>query len=160
VILLIQFVAFAGALLWGRLAGWIGAKQAILVSLVIWAGVVIYAYGGLRGENRFMEFVILGIFIALVLGGSQAISRSLFAQMIPDGKEAEFYSFYEISERGTSWIGPLVFGLANQIFGNLRPAILSLIFFFVAGLILLPFVNVRKAIEDVKKHDAAQAQKP
>jgi len=156
-ILMIQFVAFGGALFWGKLAQWIGSKQSIIVSLVIWSGVVIYAYSGLKGESRVIEFFILGIFIALVLGGSQAISRSLFAQMIPKGREAEFYSFYEISERGTSWIGPLVFGLANQLFGSLRPAILSLIFFFVAGLILLPFVNVKKAIEDVKKHDATHA---
>ncbi|HSJ90136.1 MAG TPA: MFS transporter, partial [Anaerolineales bacterium] len=141
-ILMIQFVAFAGALFWGRLARWIGAKQAIVVSLVIWSGVVIYAYGGLKGDNRIMEFFILGIFIALVMGGSQAISRSLFAQMIPDGKEAEFYSFYEVSERGTSWTGPLVFGLANQLFGSLRFGILALIFYFIAGLIVLPFVNV------------------
>ena len=56
-------------------ARWIGAKQSIVVSLLIWAGVVIYAYGGLQGENRVAEFFILGIFIALVLGGSQAISR-------------------------------------------------------------------------------------
>jgi len=156
-ILMIQFVAFGGALFWGKLAQWIGSKQSIIVSLVIWSGVVIYAFSGLKGESRVIEFFILGIFIALVLGGSQAISRSLFAQMIPKGREAEFYSFYEISERGTSWIGPLVFGLANQLFGSLRPAILSLIFFFVAGLILLPFVNVKKAIEDVKKHDATHA---
>jgi UMF1 family MFS transporter len=157
VILMIQFVAFGGALFWGRLAKWIGAKQSIIVSLVVWSAVVIFAYGGMRGENRVTEFMILGIFIAIVLGGSQAISRSLFSQMIPNGKEAEFYSFYEISERGTSWIGPLVFGLANQLFGSLRPAILSLIFFFIAGLILLPFVNVKKAIEDVKKQDASHA---
>ncbi|HLE90554.1 MAG TPA: MFS transporter [Anaerolineales bacterium] len=157
VILMIQFVAFGGALFWGKLAKWIGAKQAIIVSLVIWSAVVIFAYGGMKGENRVTEFMILGIFIAIVLGGSQAISRSLFSQMIPDGKEAEFYSFYEISERGTSWIGPLVFGLANQLFGSLRPAILSLIFFFIAGLVFLPFVNVTKAIEDVKKHDATHA---
>ena len=157
VILMIQFVAFGGALFWGKLAKWIGAKQAIIVSLVIWSAVVIFAYGGMKGENRVTEFMILGIFIAIVLGGSQAISRSIFSQMIPDGKEAEFYSFYEISERGTSWIGPLVFGLANQLFGSLRPAILSLIFFFIAGLVFLPFVNVTKAIEDVKKHDATHA---
>jgi len=157
VILMIQFVAFFGALLWGRLAGWIGAKQSVIVSLVIWSGVVIYAYGGLKGDSATTQFFILGIFIALVMGGSQAISRSLFAQMIPDGKEAEFYSFYEISERGTSWIGPLVFGLANQIFGSLRPAIFSLIIFFIAGLISLPFVNVKKAVADVKSYDAAQA---
>jgi UMF1 family MFS transporter len=150
VILMIQFVAFGGALLWGKLAGWVGAKRSILISLVIWAGVVIYAYGGLQGETRVLQFWILGAFIAVVMGGSQAISRSLFAQMIPAGKEAEFYSFYEVSERGTSWTGPLLFGIMNQAFGSLRPAILSLIFFFVMGLILLPFVNVRKAIEDAK----------
>ena len=153
-ILMIQFVAFGGALFWGRLAKWIGAKESIIVSLVIWSGVVIYAYGGLKGNNRILEFFILGIFIALVMGGSQAISRSLFAQMIPDGKEAEFYSFYEVSERGTSWTGPLVFGLANQIFGSLRYGILALIFYFIAGLIVLPFVNVKKAMADVKMYDA------
>jgi MFS transporter, UMF1 family len=152
VILMIQFMAFFGALFWGKLATWIGAKQAIMVSLVIWAGVVIYAYGGLQGETRVTEFFILGAFIAVVLGGSQAISRSLFAQMIPNGKEAEFFSFYEISERGTSWIGPLIFGLANQMFGDLRIAILSLIFFFVMGLLLLPRVNVQKAIADAKSY--------
>ncbi len=152
VILMIQFVAFFGALLWGRLAGWIVAKESVIVSLVIWAGVVIYAYGGLKGPTATAQFFVLGIFIALVMGGSQAISRSLYAQMIPQGKEAEFFSFYEISERGTSWIGPLVFGLANQMFGNLRIAILSLIFFFIMGLILLPFVNIRKAIDDAKKY--------
>jgi len=157
VILMIQFVAFGGALLWGRLANWIGAKRSIVVSLVIWSGVVIYAYGGLQGESVVLQFFIMGMFIALVMGGSQAISRSLFAQMIPDGKEAEFYSFYEISERGTSWIGPLIFGLANQIFGSLRYGILSLIFFFIAGLIILPFVKVDKAIADVKKYDAARS---
>jgi UMF1 family MFS transporter len=136
------------------LAGWIGAKESIIVSLVIWAGVVIYAYGGLQGESRVAQFFVLGAFIALVMGGSQAISRSLFAQIIPVGKEAEFYSFYEVSERGTSWIGPLLFGLMNQMFGNLRLAILSLIFFFVMGLIILPFVNVKKGVEDVKKYEA------
>jgi UMF1 family MFS transporter len=155
VILMIQFVAFGGALFWGKLAGWVGAKQSILISLVIWAGVVIYAYGGLKGDSRVLQFWILGAFIAIVMGGSQAISRSLFAQMIPAGKEAEFYSFYEVSERGTSWTGPLLFGVMNQAFGSLRPAILSLIFFFIMGLILLPFVNVKKAIEDARKAPAA-----
>ncbi len=152
VILMIQFMAFFGALFWGKLAGWIGAKQSVIVSLVVWAAVVIYAYSGLKGSNVTLEFFILGAFIALVMGGSQAISRSLFAQMIPKGKEAEFFAFYEISERGTSWIGPLVFGLANQLFSNLRIGILSLIFFFIMGLIILPFVNVNKAIADAKNY--------
>lgn len=157
VILMIQFVAFGGALFWGKLAKWIGAKQSIIISLVIWSGVVIFAYGGMQGENRVTEFIILGAMIAVVLGGSQAISRSLFAQMIPKGKEAEYYSFYEVSERGTSWTGPLIFGLANQMFGSLRYGILALIFYFIAGLIVLPLVNVNKAKEDVKRYDAEQS---
>jgi UMF1 family MFS transporter len=157
VILMIQFVAFGGALFWGKLAKWIGAKQSIIVSLVIWSGVVIFAYGGMQGESRVTEFIILGALIAIVLGGSQAISRSLFAQMIPKGKEAEYYSFYEVSERGTSWTGPLIFGLANQMFGSLRYGILALIFYFIAGLIVLPLVNVKKAKEDVKRYDAQQS---
>ena len=157
VILMVQFVAFFGALLWGKLANWVGAKRSIIISLVIWAGVVIYTYGGLTGDSRVAQFYILGVFIALVMGGSQAISRSLFAQIIPAGKEAEFYSFYEVSERGTSWTGPLIFGLVNQMFGSLRYGILSLIFYFIAGLIVLPFVNVPKAIADVKRYQNNEA---
>jgi UMF1 family MFS transporter len=157
VILMIQFMAFAGALLWGRLANWVGAKRSIIISLVIWAGVTIYAYFGLKGPSRVLEFFILGVFIAIVLGGSQAISRSLYAQIIPAGKPAEYYSFYEISDKGTSWFGPLLFGLVNQLTGSLRPAILSLIFFFIVGLIILPFVNVKKAMDDVRSYEAKAA---
>jgi len=158
IILMIQFVGFFGALFWGRLAGWIGAKNALLVSLAIWSAVVIYAYLGLQGDSRVTQFWILGACIALVLGGSQAISRSLFAQMIPPGKEAEFFSIYEISERGTSWIGPLLFGLVNQWLGSLRPAILALIFFFVVGSLLLAFlVDVPRAIAESGRREAAAA---
>ena len=142
------FVAFGGALLFGRIAIRIGAKRALVIGLVIWTVVVIYAYLGLRGENRILEFWILGAFIALVMGGTQAVSRSLFANMIPQGKEAEFFSIYEVSERGTSWLGPLAFGLVNQFSGSLRPAILSIILFFVVGLLLLLRVDVRRAIEE------------
>ncbi len=148
VILMIQFVAFFGALGFGWLAGRVGARNALIGSLVIWAGVVIYGYGFLQTEA---EFFVLGAIIAIVLGGSQAISRSLFSQMIPRGKEAEFFSIYEISERGTSWLGPFLFGLVNQLFGSLRPAILSIIFFFAAGLIgLLFFVDIHRAIREAK----------
>ena len=157
VILMIQFMAFFGALLWGKLANWLGAKRSIIISLVIWAGVTIYAYFGLKGPSRVLEFFILGACIAIVLGGSQAISRSLYAQIIPAGKQAEYYSFYEVSDKGTSWFGPLLFGLVNQLTGSLRPAILSLIFFFIVGLVILPFVNVKKAMEDVKAFDAKTA---
>ncbi|MFZ0428279.1 MAG: MFS transporter, partial [Acidobacteriota bacterium] len=133
-VLMIQAVAFVGALLFGRLAGWIGARRSIMLSLGIWSGAVIYAFFLLRDER---QLFVLGFLIALVLGGSQALSRSLFAQMIPARHEAEYFAFYEISDRGTSWIGPLVFAGAVQITGSQRSAILSLIAFFVIGLVLL-----------------------
>ena len=159
VILMIQFVAFLGALGFGKIAGIIGTKQAILASLVIWSGVTIYAFAGMKSmaivmgiQQRQLEFWALGFVLALVLGGSQALSRSLFAQMIPADQEAEFYSFYEISERGTSWLGTFTFGVVNQVFNSLRLGILSVILFFIAGLILLPFVNVSKAMADAKNH--------
>ena len=159
VILMIQFVAFLGALGFGKIAEMIGTKQAILASLVIWSGVTIYAFAGMKSlaivmgiQQRQLEFWVLGFVLALVLGGSQALSRSLFAQMIPADQEAEFYSFYEISERGTSWLGTFTFGVVNQLFNSLRLGILSVILFFIAGLIILPFVNVQKAIADAKAH--------
>jgi len=158
VILMIQFVAFIGALSFGWLAGKFGTKNTILASLVIWSIVVIYAFAGLKSmsrvmgmEQRQLEFWLLGFVIALVLGGSQALSRSLFAQMIPKEQEAQFYAFYEISERGTSWLGTFIFGLVNQLFGSLRMGILSVIIFFLLGLLILPFVNVKKAIQEAEQ---------
>ena len=167
VILMIQFVAFGGATLFAALAARMGTKNAIVASLVIWSAVTIYAYAGMRDtavvsglgiQQRELEFWILGFVVALVLGGSQALSRSLFAQMIPKEQEAEFYSFYEVSERGTSWLGTFAFGLVNQLFGSLRLGILSLIIFFLGGLILLPLVNVRKAIEQGRQAEAVRLQ--
>jgi len=155
VILMIQFVAFFGALGFGRLAGRLGTKNTILFSLVIWSACVVYAAIGMKStavvlgmEQRQLEFWFLGFVIALVMGGSQALSRSLFAQMIPKNQEAEFYSFYEISERGTSWMGTFLFGLVNQLTSSLRLGIVSVIVFFLLGLILLPLVNVPKAIDE------------
>lgn len=150
VILLVQFVAFFGALFFGWLAGRIGSKNALIVSLIIWSIVVIYAYGFLHDAGGFW---ILGAAVGVVMGGSQALSRSLYSQMIPKGREAEFFSLYEVSERGTSWLGPLVFGLVNQFFGSLRLAILSVILFFVVGLILLVFANVPRAIAEARRAD-------
>lgn len=150
-VLVIQFVAFGGALVFGRIAGRIGAKRAIMISLVIWAVIVIFAYAFLYEE---WQLWILGVTVGLVLGGSQALSRSLFSQMIPAGREAEYFGFYEISERGTSWIGPIVFAVAVQLTGEQRVAIISLIIFFIAGLALLSRVNVREAMAEAKQDPA------
>ncbi len=148
VILMIQAVAFLGAFfLFPFLARVLGAKGAIVLSLVVWSLVVIYAFAALTTQ---LQFWVLGAVIALVLGGSQALSRSLFAQMIPKGREAEFFSFYEVSDRATSFLGPLIFGLANQIFGSLRYGILSLIVLFVVGLVILLTVNVPRAVQEAE----------
>ncbi|MCC7163604.1 MAG: MFS transporter [Anaerolineae bacterium] len=160
VILMIQFVAFGGAFLFAFVASRLGARNAIIISLFIWAGVVIYAWLGMTSqapifgmEQRQFEFWVLGFVIALVLGGSQALSRSLFSQMIPKGQEAEFFSFYEVSERGTSWLGPFVFGVVNQMTGSLRVGLLSVIIFFVIGLALLFTVNVPQAVHEAKAEE-------
>lgn len=144
--LMVQFVAFFGALGFGYLANWIGAKRAILLSLVIWTGVTLFAYSPLLQTGG--QFFMLGAVIALVLGGSQALSRSLFSQMIPKGQETEYFSLYEVSERGTSWLGPLIFGLAIQFTDSYRVAVLAVGIFFIAGMILLPLVDVRRAITE------------
>jgi MFS transporter, UMF1 family len=145
IVLFVQFAAFVGALLFGRIAASVGTKNAILLSLVLWSGVVIYAYGFL--ENTTQAWAMSAV-IALVLGGSQALSRSLFAKMIPRGREASFFGLYEISERGTSWMGPLIFGAVVGATNSYRDAILSLIVLFVVGTIILATTNTDKAIHD------------
>lgn len=142
-ILLVQFVAFGGALAFGVIARFIGAKRAILGSLVIWIGAVTFAF--FMPRENVPLFFLMGAIIAVVLGGSQALSRSVFSLMIPKGQESEYFSLYEVGERGTSWLAPLIFGLVFQFSGSYRDAIISLIVFFVAGFALLFFVNVRRA---------------
>jgi UMF1 family MFS transporter len=143
-ILIVQFLAFGGALLLGALATRIGARKTILISLVLWLGVVIAAYWLPSGKP--LPFMLLGVAIGLVLGGSQALSRSLFSQLIPSGKEGEYYGFYEISDKGTSWLGPLLFGLVYQLTDSYRYGIVSLVVFFIVGAILLALVPIRRAI--------------
>ncbi|HKE55081.1 MAG TPA: MFS transporter [Pyrinomonadaceae bacterium] len=145
IFLMVQFVAVFGALIFERLAYLIKTKNAIIVSLVIWSGVVIYAY---RFLHTVTEAWVMAAVIAIVLGGSQALSRSLFARMIPPGREASFFGLYEVSERGTSWMGPLLFSIVIARTGSYRQALLSLIFFFVVGLVVLIFTNTDKAVHE------------
>ena len=154
VYLMVQFVAFGGALFFGRLAQWIGAKRAIIASLVLWTGVIIYAYGFLQTTTQAW---FMGAMIALVLGGSQALSRSLFSRMIPAGREASFFGIYEISERGTSWIGPLIFGIVVGRTGSYRDAILSLIVLFAVGLAILALTDTDRAIHEAGQETPAEA---
>ena len=141
-ILMVQFVAFFGALGFNQLARAIGAKRSVMAALVLWTAVLVAMYGWVRTTAQF--FAVAAV-VALVLGGSQALSRSLFSLMIPQGKEAEYFGIYEISDKGTSWLCPLLFGLALQFSGSYRLAVLSLVVFFALGLALLAMVDVRRA---------------
>jgi len=96
-----------------------------------------------------LQFFIMAAIVALALGGSQALSRSLYSQMIPKLKEAQYFSIYEVSDKGTSWLCPMFFGLALQFTKSYRIAILSLIVFFLAGLLVLLKVDVERAEWDV-----------
>lgn len=143
-VLLVQVLAVAGALGMGRLARAYGAKRTILASLVVWTLILVGGY--FLPSDAPVFFYILASAIGLVLGGSQALSRSLFSHLVPRGKEAEYFSAYEMSDRGLSWLGPLVFGLAYQLTGSYRDAIISLVIFFVIGSVLLARVPVRQAV--------------
>ncbi|MFD3681103.1 MFS transporter [Streptomyces sp. NPDC058613] len=144
-VLLVQVLAVAGALGMGRLARVYGAKRTIMGSLVAWA--VTLAAGYFLPARTPVWFFALAAMIGLVLGGSQALSRSLFSHLVPAGKEAEYFSAYEVSDRGVSWVGPLVFGLTYQVTGSYRDAIISLVVFFALGFVLLARVPVRRAVE-------------
>ncbi|MFF3459473.1 MFS transporter [Streptomyces sp. NPDC002730] len=143
-VLLVQVLAVAGALGMGRLARTHGAKRTILGSLGVWT--LILAAGYFLPAGAPVWFFGLAGAIGLVLGGSQALSRSLFSHLVPRGKEAEYFSAYEMSDRGLSWLGPLVFGLAYQLTGSYRDAIISLVVFFALGFVLLARVPVRRAV--------------
>jgi UMF1 family MFS transporter len=144
-ILMVQFVAFFGSLGFNWVASKTSAKRAVVVSLLIWIGVVLDIFF----VTTSIQFFLMAGVVALVLGGSQALSRSLFAQLVPKGREAAYYGVYEITDKGTSWLCPIMFGLALQFTKSFRVAILSLLFFFVAGLLVLLKVNVEQGERDV-----------
>ncbi|MEU6808872.1 MFS transporter [Streptomyces sp. NPDC046831] len=145
-VLMVQVLAVAGALGMGRLARAYGTKRTILGSLVAWTATLGAGYFLPVGAP--VWFFVLAAGIGLVLGGSQALSRSLFSHLVPPGKEAEYFSAYEMSDRGMSWLGPLLFGITYQLTGSYRDAIVSLVAFFVIGFALLVRVPVRRAISD------------
>jgi UMF1 family MFS transporter len=145
-ILVVQFIGILGALAFGWLAARIGAQRSILGALVLWCGVVSMGY--LLPVGAFGLFLALAVLIGIVLGGSQALSRSLFSQLIPRGREAEYFSLYQAAERGTSWFGTLLFGLVFQLTDSYRNAIIALVVFFVLGGSLLVRVDIRRGISE------------
>lgn len=146
-ILMIQFVAFGGALAVGALARRIGPKNAVLCTLVVWCLLIGCAYVLPAGEPAL--FMALGAGLALVLGGAQALARALYSLLIPAGREAEYFALYQISDKGSTFLGSLAVTVAVSLTGGYRVAILSLIVFFVLGGFLLWKTDLRKGIRDV-----------
>ena len=145
IFLIAQVSAFVGAILFERIARHIGSKGTILISLGIWCAIVIYAYAFLETKT---QAYAMGASIGLVLGAAQALSRSLYSQMIPVGRESAFFGLYEISEKGTSWMGQILFTIIIGATGSFRHAILGLIIFFVVGSIVLLFTDTNRAIHE------------
>jgi UMF1 family MFS transporter len=146
-ILMIQFVAVFGALGFARLARRYSAKWALFVGLVIWVAVIVFAYAVLKSE---LDAVIAGFFIGVTLGGTTALSRSLFAQMIPAGSEATWFGIYEVCSQGTAWVAPLLFTIVVDVTGSFRQALLSLVILFVAGGAVLAFVDADEAAREAR----------
>jgi UMF1 family MFS transporter len=153
-ILLVQFAGIPFAFLFGWLAGAIGAKPSIFIALAVYTIISVMGYY-MRTER---DFYILALMVAAVQGGSQALSRSLFASMIPRERSSEFFGFFSVFEKFGAIAGPATFELASAVSGSSRSAILSVIAFFVVGALLLARVNVsegqRAALEGVSRASA------
>ena len=149
-ILLVQVVGIPFAFAFGTLAGKVGAKMSIFLGLVVYTGICVYAYG-IHTET---EFYVLAVLVGLVQGGTQALSRSLFASMVPKHKSGEFFGFYSVFEKFGGIFGPLVFAIAIGETGSSRGAILWVIAFFVVGGALLAAVNVKEGEQVARAADA------
>jgi MFS transporter, UMF1 family len=149
-ILVVQFVGFPFAFLFGAIANRIGAKRAIFIGLVVYAGISILGFY-MRSATH---FVLLSVLVATVQGGTQALSRSLFASLIPPHKSGEFFGFYSVFEKFASIFGPLLFSVTIATTGSSRNAILSVIFFFVMGAIVLSRVRVKEGQAAARAADA------
>jgi UMF1 family MFS transporter len=139
-ILAVQFIGIPFTILFGRLAGWIGAKKSIFLGLAVYTGISI---GGYFIQTA-LHFWILAVLVGLVQGGTQALSRSLFGSMIPRSRSAEFYSFYDVSSKFAGILGPFVFGLVGQMTGSSRLSVVALVIFFIGGGLILLTVNEKQ----------------
>lgn len=142
-ILLVQFAGVPFAFLFGALAARLGAKTSIFIGLAVYIVLTISAYY-MKTER---DFYILAFMVATVQGGTQALSRSLFASMIPKARSSEFFGLFSIFEKFGAILGPAVFETASRTTGSSRSAILSVVVFFIAGAVVLSFVNVRQGQE-------------
>jgi len=149
--LMIQGIAFFGSIIFGFLADTMGSKRAVMISLGMWSLIVIWAFKlGIVWDPK-TEYWILGVLAGLVLGGSQAASRSLQGIFTPDANSAEFYGFFAVSGKFASVFGPLIYGILVAITGDVQSGILSVLLFFIVGMAILWTVNEKKGMEEKQK---------
>src|SRR5699024_1398503 len=147
-LLITQFVGIPFTFFFGWLATRITPKRALYLTLYIYVGVVILGYFMATA----LHFYLLAICVGMVQGGAQSLSRSIYGRMVPANKQAEFFGFYGISSKFAAIFGPFLFGLVGQLTGSSRLGIVCLLVFFIAGIILLRFVNIEKGIQQAKQY--------
>ncbi len=149
--LMVQGIAFFGSLAFGFLADAVGNKRTVMISLMIWSLIVVWAFQlGIIWDSK-TEYWILGVLTGIVLGGSQAASRSLQGIFTPDTNSAEFFGFFAVSGKFASVFGPLIYGILIAITGSVQSGILSVLFFFIVGMVILATVNEKKGMEEKQK---------
>ena len=149
-LLMVQFVAAPFSILFGKLSKKLGIKKSITLSLLIYTVVAIIGYF----MTKEWHFLLLGFGVAVVQGGSQALSRSLIGQLMPKSKSAEFFGFFSVSEKFNTVIGPFIMALVTDLTGDSRWGIVSLVIFFVVGIIMLRGVNIERGIKQAKEEEA------
>ncbi|WP_188456581.1 MFS transporter [Virgibacillus oceani] len=147
-LLITQFVGIPCTFFFGWLAKKITAKKALTISLYVYVGIVILGYFMTTATH----FYLLAICVGFVQGGAQSLSRSIYGRMVPANKHAEFFGFYGISSKFAAIFGPFLFGLVGQLTGSSRLGIISLVIFFIIGIILLRFVNIEKGMADARRN--------
>lgn len=149
IILIIQLVAIAGAMLMAGLSKWIGNLKVLMLTVLLWIGICAAAYF----TRTATQFYVLAGFVGLVMGGIQAMSRSTFSKLMPETKDtASFFSFYNVAEKAAMSLGLFSFGLIEHLTGNMRNSIFALAIFFIIGFFLLSMTEWRRKKEGVNFH--------
>jgi len=149
-LLVVQFVGIPFTFAFGALADRIGGKNGILIALGVYAGISVFGYF----VEEAWHFWVLAFAVGTVQGGAQSLSRGLFASMIPRARSSEFFAFFSVFEKAAGILGPILFGFASQATGTGRFGILAVVFFFLAGIVILRRVDVDEARRVARKEDA------
>jgi UMF1 family MFS transporter len=147
----VQFVGIPCSFLFGMLAGRIGAKRSLFLGLLIYTAISILGFF----MKTALHFYVLAGLVGMVQGGTQALSRSLFASMIPHHKSGEFFGFFSVFEKFAGIFGPLIFAGTIAATGSSRNAILSVIIFFAVGAAILTFVDLEEGRRQARTADEA-----